>query len=86
MKEEVKDDDWIRYKELVLSDLSRLHDDREVIRQEIKDGFADQKEAIDNLSKEVTTLKTKAKIWGSLAGAIISFAIAFLNEWFVFKK
>lgn len=62
-------DDWKEYSRLVLSELERL--DKEM---------KDQNEKLDMIRIEIATLKTKASLWGFIAGALITGLLNFLFD------
>jgi cytidylate kinase len=57
--------EWEKYQKLVLAELERLNEE-----------FKSIDEKVDNLAIDLATLKTKSKMWGAVAGFVVSFITA----------
>lgn len=80
---DTKDDDWVRYKELVLSEIERLHEDIKSTEHELLDGINKLAENQQRMSYDIVRLKTQATMWGLGAGGFISAVFAFFNDFFI---
>jgi len=81
-----RDDDWVRYKELVLSEIDRLHDDIESTEKKLLDGIEKLADNQSRLSHDIVKLKTQATMWGLGASGIISAVVAFVNDLFLLRS
>ncbi len=83
MSDDRREDDWVRYKELVLSEIDRLHEDIKSTEKELLDGISKLAENQTKMSHDIVKLKTQATMWGLGAGGFISAVIAFFNDVFM---
>ena len=81
-----RDDDWVRYKELVLSEIDRLHSDIESTEQKLLEGIEKLADNQMKMSHDIVKLKTQATMWGLGAGGVISGVIALFNDFFLLRS
>lgn len=70
---------WTEYRRLVIQGLKDLDNDMKALTERL-----DKLEL--QFAIDITTLKTKAAVWGAVGGAIISFLIAVLAGYIVSLK
>ena len=80
---DTREDDWVRYKELVLSEIERLHGDIESTEEKLLAGINKLAENQTKMSHDIVKLKTQATMWGLGAGGFISALVAFFNDIFL---
>lgn len=68
--------DWIEDRRLVLHELERLTAGMDKLDEKLEAEIALLQTSISELRADVTQLKTKAAIWGTIAGAIMSAIVA----------
>ena len=78
--------DWVRYKELVLSEIDRLHEDIESTEKKLLAGIEKLADNQTNLSHDIVKLKTQATMWGLGAGGVISGIVALFNDFFILRS
>lgn len=81
-----RDDDWVRYKELVLSEIDRLHGDIESTEKKLLEGIEKLADNQMKMSHDIVKLKTQATMWGLGAGGVISGIIALFNDFFLLRS
>ena len=81
-----RDDDWVRYKELVLSEIDRLHGDIESTEKKLLEGIEKLADNQMKMSHDIVKLKTQATMWGLGAGGVISGVIALFNDFFLLRS
>lgn len=69
-------DGWENYSKLVLSKIDDLSLDHKVLSKEVTELKYEIQTHLSDLRSEVSVLKTKAALWGSLSGAIIGGVIS----------
>jgi hypothetical protein len=78
-----REDDWLRYKELVLSELERLRGEIKTTETELLSAMEKLADNQSKMSVDIIKLKTQATMWGLGAGGFISAIIAFFNDFFI---
>jgi len=82
---EGQDNGWDRWKNHVLAELDRLNDTVEKHTESDTENFKELRDLITSgvtkISLDVTSLKSKAGVWGSIAGVIVSTVIAIGSTW-----
>ncbi len=78
-----REDDWIRYKELVLSELERLRGEIKTTETELLSAMEKLADNQNKMSVDIIKLKTQATMWGLGAGGFISAIVAFFNDIFL---
>lgn len=69
---------WEKYQELVLTKISDLSSDHKEMKKELAALRAEISHDFNKISGEIIMLKTKAALWGSIAGSAISILIQYL--------
>lgn len=67
---------WSEWKNHVLAELNRLNVNLSDHTQADAENFEKLTALITTLKIDITTLKTKAGVWGSIAGVLASIAVA----------
>ena len=77
---EGQENGWLEWKNHVLHELDRLNKTLETHTDSDTENFKELRDLINSgvskISLEVNTLKTKAGVWGTVGGGIISIAVA----------
>jgi predicted secreted Zn-dependent protease len=68
----MNDNSWDEWGRHVLQELKRHDKNHEKLVREVADAEDRIKERIQSLHADITTLKAKAAIWGSIAGTIVA--------------
>jgi len=85
-----EDNGWNEYQKLILSELKRLNTLYDKLCEEIKDMGKDYDSKLDRMSRdkdekivelkvEISALKVKSGLWGSLAGLVSALAVLLLR-------
>ena len=91
MSDQLPDEDWIENKKYVLHQLKSLHEDlkdlkerrivdKEDIRKEIQQLGEKLTSSQERLSRDIAVLKTKAGVWGAIAGFVATALGGFFLE------
>lgn len=76
------DHDWSSYSKLVLTKIEELSLDHKALSREVIDLRLSLKDELNTVCNELSSLKTKAAIWGGIAGTILGGVISqFFKYW-----
>ena len=82
---EIPENGWSEWKNHVLSELDRLNDTLVKHTDSDTANFKELRDLINNgvtkISLDVTSLKAKAGVWGTVSGGVISIVVAFVTAW-----
>jgi hypothetical protein len=75
---------WSEYRRLVTQGLKDLDDDIKTQKRECDQVMRDLAERFEQMrlqmTVDITTLKTKAGLWGGIIGAVVAFLTVFVTE------
>lgn len=75
--------DWVEYKMLVLDKLETAIKENGSLADKVDEKFSTLDKRLDSISYEIAVLKTKASLWGGMAGVIGSVAISIIAQMFM---